>query len=104
MIKPNSTRQKVAKLLNLDQRMRDDNRYLILKMWEGGGLILTKEQRAIYMGLPSPDVITRRRREFNTTFPPSPAILEKRYKHYRAFTDEYSNYGWLKKILRRRGL
>lgn len=101
MIKPNSTRQKVARLLNLDQRFRDDNRFLILKLWEQDGLILSKEQRSIYMGLPSPDVIMRRRREFNQSFPASPAILEKRFKHYKEFRDEFSHQGFLQRLLRR---
>ena len=103
-LKPNSTKFRVAQLLNLDQRFRDSDKHLILKVWESEGLILTKEQRTIYMSLPSADVISRRRRELSKDFPPSPEALERRYKHYRAFTDEFSNYGWLRKILKNRGL
>lgn len=101
-VKENSTRQRVAHLMSLDTRFRDDDRYLILKVWEMDGLILTKEQRAVYMSTASPDIICRRRREFSKVFPPSADVLERRYSHYKVLTDEFSNQSWIQRILKRR--
>lgn len=99
--KQSSLRSRVKHLLFLDQRFRDDNRYLILKVWEQDGLILDKWQRAIYMELPSADVIMRRRRDFNSAYPASPAILEKRFHHFKEFHAEYSPQNFMQRLLRR---
>lgn len=101
MINQNSVRQRVRKLMELDTIFRDDDRYLTLYIWEEDGLNLTRQQKALFMDLPGADIIARRRREFSKEFPSSPEIVEKRFKHYKELTDEFSNQNWFQKLLRR---
>lgn len=103
-MRQDSTRQKIKHLMSLDQRFRDDDRYLILKIWESEGLILTKEQRIIYMSLPSAAIIVRRRQEFSKIYPASPEAQERRYKHYKAMTNEFSKQHWLIKLFKKKGI
>lgn len=87
-----------------DQRMRDSDRHLILAVWSGYGLTLTKQQRAVYMDLPSADIIIRRRREFSKLYPASPLVDNRRYHAFKEVTEEYSNGRWFDKLIRRKGI
>lgn len=98
----NSVRNRVKSLMALDQHMRDNDKELWLKIAEQDGLILTKAQRFIFMGVPSEAMVSRRRREFSRDFPASEAVTEKRYGHYKAITKEFSKQSWLVKILHKR--
>lgn len=96
--------KKIDYFMSKDQLYCDSDKHLILAVWRDYGLELTKAQRLIYLDLPSPDVISRRRRELSKDHPASPAILERRFKHYKELTDEYSDGSWLHKIMKRRGI
>lgn len=107
-LKDNSIKSQVKHLMSLDQRFIDDRKHLILKVWESEGLILTKGQREIYMACAPADIITRRAREVIHEYPDmfvaSPPVAERRYKHYKVMTDEFSKQNFLQRILKKRGI
>lgn len=94
----------VTRLLAVDTLYRNDDRRLILQVWEQHGLVLTKTQRFLFMEMPGADSILRRRRELSYTYPATPEVTEKRFKHYKAYTDEFSKGHWFNKFLKRRGV
>ena len=97
-----SIKQQVRHLMMLDQLYRDDDRLLILKIWEQEGLVLTPKQRAIYLTMPSAAGIVRRRRELNKDFPASKTALERRYRSYKEYMDEFSSQGYLQRLIKSR--
>lgn len=105
-MKPNSASTYISKLLSEGFRgnvfwYRDNDRRLILKVWEKEGLVLTKEQRQKFMhDVTFPDTITRHRRELRDEFPDSPAVFEKRHRLFVQKRDEHSRGGFLGRLLR----
>lgn len=99
----NSVRQRVKQLMSLDQRFRDSDRELWLKIAEEYGLVLTKSQKFIFMEVPTEGMVSRRRREFSALYPASPLVNERRYHAFKEITDEFSKGNWFKKIMNRRG-
>lgn len=100
----NSLRHKIEHLMILDQRYRDNDYDLLLKVWEDYGLELNTQQRLSFRETPPADVIIRRRREFSVKYPPSAAVAEKRYKNYKVMVDEFSKQPFLQRMLKRRGI
>lgn len=100
----NSLKKEITGLLAIDTLYRNDDRRLILKVWQNHGLELTTAQRFVFMQIPGPDSILRRRRELSDTYPATAEITEKRFKHYKAYTEEFSKGHWFNKFLKRRGV
>lgn len=67
------------------QRLRDSNKALVLAFWERQGLYLDEDQKRAYMRCKSAGSITRARREFNKTYPPSPKVVELRYERFKEY-------------------
>jgi hypothetical protein len=88
----------------LDQRFRDSDKELWLQIAQDEGLVLTRGQRFIFMGIPSMDIVARRRREFSKEFPASPLINERRYHAFKEITNEFSKQSFLQKIFKRKGI
>lgn len=87
-----TTAQTIRKLLKRNQRLRDDDRLLTLRVWQEYGFVLNPEQRTVFMHLPSMDIITRRRRELRALYPESPEVHEQRFRYYLGFKDEFSPF------------
>lgn len=100
----NSTRQQVRHLMFLDQRFRDSDKELWLAIAEASGLVFTRAQKMIYMGVPTEEVVARRRRELSKEFPASPKVLLHRHKSEARWVEEYSKQSWLRKIFKKRGI
>lgn len=78
---------------------RDDDRRLILKVWEREGLILDSFQRRKFLNeVTSPDTITRRRRELRSEFPESPEVEQKRYHLFVQEKEKHSKGGRLSRL------
>lgn len=78
---------------------RDNDRRLILKVWEREGLVLDSFQRRKFLNeVTFPDSITRARRELRGEFPDSQPVQEKRYKLFVANKHD-SKGGRLKRLL-----
>lgn len=90
--------------MSLDQLYRDSDKLLWLKLAEDTGLVLTKKQRLLFLEAPSMEVVARRRRELSKLYPPSPQVAERRYRHYKVMTNEFSSQGFLRRILTKRGI
>jgi len=93
--KPGSTLTLIRSLLRNGLRgdeyyFRNNDRRLVLAVWERQGLRLTPEQRKKFYEVTFPDTITRARREFRGEFPESKEVMEQRYKIFLDKTDEYS--------------
>lgn len=97
-------KQQVEKLMSLDARYRNSDKHLILKVWQENGLELTKAQRMVFWGVPSAESITRRRRELSGKYPASEKVMEHRYKHYKAYTNEFSKQNFIVKLFKRHGI
>lgn len=100
----NSLRQEVEHLLMSSQKYRDDDDTLALEILAQHGCILNTQQRLAFRSAPSIDVMIRRRRELSVKYPPSLMVAERRYKHYRWLTEEFSSGNWFKRLIDRRGL
>lgn len=61
----NYTNQTVARILATDYASRNDDKRLILKVWQELGLVLTLEQHELFMSkrIPSPETIRRTRQK-----------------------------------------
>lgn len=94
----------ITRLLALDTLYRNDDKRLILQVWEQHGLVLTKTQRFLFMEMPGADSILRRRRELSATYPATAEVTEQRFKHYKAYTHEFSKGHWFNRIMKRRGV
>lgn len=78
---------------------RDNDRRLILKVWEREGLIFDSFQRRKFLNeVTSPDTITRRRRELRDEFPESPEVEQKRYNLFVQEKIKHSKGGRLKRL------
>lgn len=81
---------------------RDNDRRLILKVWEHEGLVLTKEQRQKFMEITSAGHITRTRRALRAEYPESERVMEKRFHLFQEKREEFSSGdNWLSRRLRR---
>lgn len=79
---------------------RDNDRRLILKVWEREGLVLDAFQRRKFLNeVTFPDSITRARRELRAEFPDSPAVQEKRFHLFVANKNDTKG-GRIKRLLR----
>lgn len=97
-------KRQVENLMRLDQKYRDSDVDLLIKIWEENGLSLTAVQRAIMHEVPAADMVIRRRRELSTKYPPSPLVAEKRYKNYTVLVAEFSPQNWLQRIIKRKAI
>lgn len=104
-MRQNTAAWRVRKLLEKGFRgnptyYRDNDRRLILKVWEEEGLVLNPDQREKFLySVSFPDLITRIRRSLRGEFPDSPKVQEKRFKLFRENLERFSKKG----ILRRYG-
>jgi hypothetical protein len=104
--RPNSATNYIRSLLAEGFRgnsnyYRDSDKRLILKVWEHEGLVLTKEQRELFLHkVTFPDSITRARREMRAEFPESPEVEKKRFKLFIETRDKYSKGGIFKRFAR----
>lgn len=94
-------KRQVENLMRLDQKYRDSDTELLLKIWEESGLVLNTAQRMAFREAPAADMVIRRRRELSTKYPPSPLVAEKRYKNYTVLVAEFSPQNWLQRIIKR---
>lgn len=71
---------KVETLLRNNERMRSDDKLLILTIWELEGLTLTPEQRQKFWDLPSPETIRRVRQKLqeNGAYPANEPVRKQR--------------------------
>lgn len=83
-------RQEVKKLMARHKIYRNDDKALVIKVWENHGLELTPHQKFMFLQAPGADVILRRRREFSPQYPATPEVTEKRYKHFTELSEEFS--------------
>lgn len=104
--RPNSATNYIRNLLAEGFRgnqnyYRDSDKRLILKVWEHEGLVLSKEQRELFMHkVTFPDTITRARREMRAEFPESPEVEKKRFKLFVEERDKRSKGGMFKRFAR----
>ena len=56
-----TTKETVEKVLSERPETRDNDRLLIMKVWEEQGLVLTPEQKHIFKNIASPETIRRTR-------------------------------------------
>lgn len=98
-----SIKKQVETLMARNKLYRNDDKALIVQIWSDNGFKLTRYQKFMFIKSPSADVILRRRRELSAKYPASPEVLEHRYKHYKALTEEFSG-GFVRRILHRRGI
>lgn len=74
---------------------RDNDRRLILKVWEKEGLWLTPDQKRRFMqDVTFPDTITRHRRELRSKYPDSQKVQDKRFKRFVEERDKRSKSTW----------
>lgn len=103
--RPNSALNYIKQLLAEGFRgninyYRDNDRRLILKVWEHEGLVLNKEQRGKFLyEVTFPDSITRARRQLREQYPESQLVMRKRYNLFTSIRHE-SNGGRIKRLLR----
>lgn len=66
--------------LKVNQRSREDDRYLMLRIWYREGFRLTEEQRGVFMSVSSPESIRRTRQKLqeNGDYLASKEVQEKR--------------------------
>lgn len=93
-MKGKSVRREVESLMAQYKKYRNDDKALIIKVWQMHGLELTPYQKYMFFQAPGADVILRRRREFSGKYPASAAVTEKRYKHYTEYKEEYSRMNY----------
>lgn len=67
------------------QKLRDNNKALVLAYWELDGLFLTDEQKRIFMKTKSASAITRERRNYNERYPASKNIQDMRFERYKEY-------------------
>lgn len=56
-----TTKETVENVLQKQPETRDNDRLLIMKVWEEQGLVLTPEQKHIFKNIASPETIRRTR-------------------------------------------
>lgn len=90
----------VETLMRLDTKYRNSDKELILKIWSYYGFRLTREQKRMFMDLPSVEAITRRRREFSGKYPASAITTERRFKNFKKMRDEFSTGSFFRRFKR----
>lgn len=101
--RPNSATNYIAALLTKGFRgnvkyYRDNDRRLILKVWENEGLKLTASQRELFLYVVTDaGTITRKRRQLRGEFPESQEVENKRYRLFLEKTDEHSKGTFLRR-------
>jgi len=79
---------------------RDNDRRLILKVWENEGLVLNKEQkRKFLLDVTMPTSIARRRRELRHRYPESEYVMQKRYNLFIEKKERYSGVGRIRRFI-----
>jgi len=80
------TIDKVELVLRSDQRFRNSDKELLLFYWERQGLVLTKEQRQIFLDkCTTAETITRARRALKDKYPATEAIDNARFAKYKEY-------------------
>ncbi len=80
------TKALVGQVLSSSNIARNSDRYLILNVWEKQGLVLTPEQRNLFLhDVSSPETIRRMRQKFQEKglFEADKAVDQKRYELYK---------------------
>lgn len=86
------TQDRVENFLKTSQAYRDSDKKLLLDYWAKEGLVLTEQQRAIFMErCTTAETITRCRRKLKGKYPASKEVNEARYEKMKDFQDEYLN-------------
>lgn len=100
----NQIKREVEGLMRLDTNFRNNDKALVLQVWRNHGLELTPKQIEMFKTAPSADSILRRRRELSPKYPPTKAVMEQRYKHYKAHMEEFSKQNLIVRFLKRKGI
>jgi hypothetical protein len=74
----------IEQILTTDMQSRDSDRRLMLIVWHKLGLVLTPEQRELFMILPSTETIRRVRQKLQETgkYPAQAHVKHERYMKY----------------------
>jgi hypothetical protein len=77
-------KDKVARILDQKPEARDNDKLLMLQVWEIEGFYLSDKQREAFMRISSPESIRRMRQKFQEEgqYLASPEVDEKRYQMY----------------------
>lgn len=77
---------RVESILQDDQRYRDSDKLLLLRIWQEEGLYLSGEQRQAFMNnCTVAESITRARRQLKVKYPASEKVDQARYDKYGRF-------------------
>ena len=72
---------KVRALLEQNEANRNSDKLLLLEFWEEhNGLVLSPQQRAIFMNAAPAESITRARRKLRDEFPGTPEVEQGRFE------------------------
>ena len=77
-------KDKVARVLSTNTQARDNDKLLMLQVWEIEGFYLTDNQKKAFMKSSSPESIRRMRQKFQEDgqYLASPEVEEQRYQMY----------------------
>lgn len=73
----------VEKILSNDERSRNSDKWLILKVWESQGLYLTEAQSYKFFSVASPETIRRIRQKLQESGKYQPTDTIKRERRFR---------------------
>ncbi len=94
-------KDKVARVLSTNAQARDNDKLLMLQVWEIEGFYLSDKQKELFMQSSSPESIRRQRQLFQEEgqYLASPEVEEKRYQMYVETKDAIATdghaVGWL---------
>ncbi len=92
MARSRKVEPKVKALLIQNKANRNSDKLLLLEFWEqNNGLILTPQQRAIFMDATPAESITRARRSLRGEYPGSAKVEQGRFERFQEEQSDHSS-------------